>query len=83
MGRETLSVRQADRIINTANEIYEKSVKNTHESFDEFLRNLGQVWADKNAVKVAAQVDKSYHDILDNITKNNTKWIFKKKKILW
>ena len=71
MEKETLSVSQAIRIIDTANEILSKSNSKMNKAFNQFLTDLSDVWEDKNAVELAKVVNDSYQKILENLTKNN------------
>ena len=71
MGKETLSVKQANNIINKANDIYGNSNTRMNDLFDQFLTDISKVWADNNAVKLAETVNDSYQEIMSNLTTNN------------
>ena len=64
MNKETLSISQANKIIDETNIVLEKSVHKMEENFNRFLKELSLVWEDNNAVELAAKTDSSYQEII-------------------
>lgn len=69
--RETLSIKQADAIIDTANEIVEKCAADMASASDLFVDKVSQLWEDQNAVTFMTEYKKSFDGFLDELNKNN------------
>ena len=71
MANETLSVKQANRIIDKSNEVLAKCNSELNTKCNDFLKNLSTIWEDTNAVKFSKDFDKTHTDLVNNLNKNN------------
>ena len=71
MANETLSVKQANRIIDKSNEVLAKCNSELNTKCNDFLKNLSTIWEDTNAVKFSKDFDKTHTELVNNLNKNN------------
>ena len=71
MANETLSVKQANRIIDKSNEVLAKCNSELNTKCNDFLKNLSTIWEDTNAVKFSKDFDKTHNELVNNLNKNN------------
>lgn len=71
MANETLSVKQADKIIEEANGIMSVCVKRMEEKNDAFVKKVSTVWEDKNAVDYMKLHKKNFDEFVKELGGNN------------
>ena len=71
MANETLSAKQADKIIERANEIVSTCKQRMETKNNEFVNKISTIWEDKNAVEYMKEHKKSFEDIISQFGNNN------------
>ena len=75
MGKETLSVKQANSIINSMNDIARDCCVETERANDEFVDELSRIWEDQNAVDFAKLHKQNVTDMINNLNSNNETYV--------
>lgn len=68
---ETLSKRQAEEIINSANRINTDCAKQIEKRVKEFVDQVSDIWEDKNAVDFSQKLKEQAEKIVEQLSKNN------------
>ncbi len=71
MANETLSVKEANRIIEEANKIMSLCQQRMEEKNNEFVKKLSTIWEDKNAVEYMKLHKKNFEGFVEELSGNN------------
>ena len=67
---ETLSITQASKMVEQANESLSTCKNEIETKINDFLSDMSRIWEDKNAVELAVNINTSYQRVLKTMTKN-------------
>ena len=71
MANETLSAKEANKIIEEANKIMSLCQKRMEEKNNQFVDKLSKIWEDKNAVEYIKMHKKNFEGFIDELSGNN------------